>query len=89
MDGTKISANASKAANRTDAALRKLAAGRVAALAAAGAAEDELFGEGRRGDEVPPMPGTRGNQQRGWRWASTGSVAGSRPSGSRPLGVTS
>ena len=54
LDGTKIAANASKAANRTEQALRKLAAQRVAAHAAADAAEDELFGEGRRGDEVPP-----------------------------------
>jgi transposase len=54
LDGMKIAANASKAANRTEAGLRKLAAQRVAAHAAADAAEDELFGEGRRGDEVPP-----------------------------------
>jgi transposase len=53
LDGMKITANASKAANRTEQALRKLAAERVAAHAATGAAEDELFGEGRRGDEVP------------------------------------
>ena len=33
---------------------RKLAAETVAAHAAADAAEDELFGAGRRGDEVPP-----------------------------------
>jgi len=54
LDGMKIAANASKAANRTGEGLRKLAAQRVAAHAAADAAEDELFGEGRRGDEVPP-----------------------------------
>jgi transposase len=54
LDGTKIAANASKAANRAGEGLRKLAAERVAAHAAADAAEDELFGEGRRGDEVPP-----------------------------------
>ena len=54
LDGTKIAASASKAANRTEEGLRKLAAQRVAAHAAADAAEDELFGEGRRGDEVPP-----------------------------------
>lgn len=54
LDGTKIGANASKAANRTEGTLRKLAAQRVAAHAAADAAEDELFGQGRRGDEVPP-----------------------------------
>jgi len=54
LDGMKIAANASKAANRTEETLRKLAAERVAAHAAADAAEDELFGAGRRGDEVPP-----------------------------------
>jgi transposase len=62
LDGMKIAANASKAANRTEQALRKLAAQWVAAHAATDAAEDELFGEGRRGDEVPPevaSPATR------------------------------
>ena len=54
LDGMKIAASASKAANRTEEGLRKLAAQRVAAHAAEDAAEDELFGEGRRGDEVPP-----------------------------------
>src|SRR4029077_18156055 len=53
LDGMKIAANASKAANRTEEGLRKLAREAVAAHAAADAAEDELFGEGRRGDEVP------------------------------------
>jgi transposase len=53
LDGMKIAASASKAANRAEEGLRKLAAGRVAAHAAADAAEDALFGEGRRGDEVP------------------------------------
>jgi transposase len=53
LDGMKIAASASKAANRTEAGLRKLAREAVAAHAAADAAEDELFGEGRRGDEVP------------------------------------
>jgi hypothetical protein len=48
LDGMKIAANASKAANRTEEGLRKLAAGAVAAHAAADAAEDELFGAGRR-----------------------------------------
>ncbi|HXO23358.1 MAG TPA: transposase, partial [Streptosporangiaceae bacterium] len=38
---------------RTEEALARLAAETVAAHAAADAAEDELFGEGRRGDEVP------------------------------------
>jgi transposase len=66
LDGTKITANASKAANRSEESLRKLAAQEaakaVAAHAAADAAEDELFGEGQRGDEVPPEavnPATR------------------------------
>jgi transposase len=53
LDGMKIAASASKAANRTEEGLRKLAGERVAAHAAADAAEDELYGEGRRGDEVP------------------------------------
>jgi transposase len=62
LDGTKIAASASKAASRTEGKLRELAACRVAEHAAADAAEDELFGEGQRGDEVPPeaaAPGTR------------------------------
>jgi transposase len=53
LDGMKIAANASKAANRAEETLRKLAAETVAAHAAADDSEDELFGEGRRGDEVP------------------------------------
>ena len=54
LDGMKIAASASKAANRTEDGLARLAREAVAAHAAADAAEDELFGEGRRGDEVPP-----------------------------------
>src|SRR5580658_6655081 len=54
LDGMKIAGNASKAANRTEESLARLAAESVAAHAAADAAEDELFGAGRRGDEVPP-----------------------------------
>jgi transposase len=53
LDGMKIAASASKAANRTRDTLARLAGERVAAHAAADAAEDELFGQGRRGDEVP------------------------------------
>src|SRR4029077_1854299 len=53
LDGMKIAASASKAANRTEGTLVKLAAEAVAAHAAADAAEDELSGAGRRGDEVP------------------------------------
>jgi len=62
LDGMKIAASASKSANRTERRLRELAAERAAAHAAADAAEDELFGPGRRGDEVPPeaaSPATR------------------------------
>jgi transposase len=53
LDGMKIAANAAKAANRTEEGLRKLAAEAVAAHGQADAAEDALFGTGRRGDEVP------------------------------------
>jgi len=53
LDGMKIAANASKAANRTRDTLARLAGETVAAHGAADAAEDELYGEGRRGDEVP------------------------------------
>ena len=53
LDGMKIAGNASKAANRTEGKLAELARETVAAHAAADAAEDELFGAGRRGDEVP------------------------------------
>jgi transposase len=52
LDGTKVKANASKAANRTRETLEKLAAQRVAAHAQTDAAEDSLFGD-RLGDEVP------------------------------------
>jgi transposase len=57
LDGTKIAASASKAANRTEERLRELAREAVAAHAAADAAEDELYGEGRCGDELPPDEG--------------------------------
>ena len=62
LDGMKIAADASRAANRTQEGLRKLAREAVAAHAAADAAEDALFGAGRRGDEVPEeawRPGSR------------------------------
>jgi transposase len=64
LDGTKITANASKAANRTEAKLAELAAAAVAAHAAADAAEDARFGEGQRGDRVPPgaAGGSRGER---------------------------
>jgi transposase len=53
LDGMKIAASASKAANRGEDKLRERAVRAVAAHAAADAAEDELYGEGRRGDELP------------------------------------
>jgi transposase len=53
LDGTKIAASASRSANRSEETLRRLAAETVAAHAAADAAEDELYGPGARGDEVP------------------------------------
>ena len=62
LDGTKIAASASKSANRTRDALRKLAAEAVAAHAEADRADDDLFGAGARGDEVPEgawRPGRR------------------------------
>jgi transposase len=57
LDGMKIAASASRAANRTEKRLRELAGQAVAAHAAADAAEDEPFGAGRRGDELPPGEG--------------------------------
>jgi hypothetical protein len=59
LDGTKIAAGASKEANRAEEGLRKLAGELAAAHAAAGAQEDALFGEGKRGDDDPGDPFTR------------------------------
>ena len=53
LDGMKIAASASKSANRTEETLRKLAAETVAAHGQTDAAEDDLFGAGVAGDEVP------------------------------------
>jgi transposase len=53
LDGMKIAASASKSANRTEEHLRKLAAETVARHGETDAAEDDLFGAGVRGDEVP------------------------------------
>jgi transposase len=52
VDGTKIAANASKDANRTEGKLRELAAAILAEAEEADAAEDALFGPAR-GDELP------------------------------------
>jgi transposase len=59
IDGTKIAADASKDANRTEEGLRKLAADLAAAHAETDAAEDALFGAGKRGDDDPGDPRTR------------------------------
>jgi transposase len=53
LDGTKVKASASLAANKNAAALRELAAQIAAEHAATDAAEDALFGPGVRGDELP------------------------------------
>jgi len=53
LDGTKITANASKDSNRTEKRLRELAAQILAQAEAVDAAEDELYGDAR-GDELPP-----------------------------------
>jgi len=61
LDGMKIAAGASKAANRTEAKLGQLASEIVARHGQTDAAEDELFGDAR-GDEVPGdvwRPGSR------------------------------
>jgi hypothetical protein len=58
LDGTKIGANASKDANRTEEGLRKLAEDLAARHAEEDAADDALFGEGR-GDDDPGDPSTR------------------------------
>jgi len=64
LDGTKITGNASKAANRTEAKLAELAAAAVAAHAACDAAEDARFGERQRGDRVPPGAAGGGRGER-------------------------
>jgi len=58
LDGTKIGADASKEANRTEEGLRKLARDLAARHAEQDAQEDALFGDGR-GDDDPGDPFTR------------------------------
>ncbi len=53
VDGTKISVSASRDANRTREAIMKQVEELIAAAEAADAGEDEVFGAGVRGDEVP------------------------------------
>lgn len=59
LDGTKIAADASKDANRTEEGLRKLAADLAARHAETDAEEDALSGAGKRGDGDPGDPHTR------------------------------
>lgn len=53
FDGTKIDANAARAATYTEAHLRRLAEEFVAEVADTDEREDAVFGEDARGDEVP------------------------------------
>lgn len=53
FDGTKIAGNASRYANRTEAHLRRLAEQYLDTLDETDQAEDALFGEDNRGDELP------------------------------------
>jgi transposase len=54
IDGTKLAANASEQANRGAAAIDAEIARILAEAAATDAAEDEVHGPDRRGDELPP-----------------------------------
>jgi transposase len=65
LDGVKIAANAAKDANRTEQGLRRLAEAHLAAAQATDTAEDALFGEDNRGDEIPEQ--VRDRTQRGRR----------------------
>ncbi len=53
LDGTKISANASLRANRSKESIEAEVAAILAEAAAADGSEDDAFGEGVRGDELP------------------------------------
>lgn len=53
LDGVRIAANAAKDANRSEPTLRRLAREHLAAAEATDAAEDALFGQSNRGDEIP------------------------------------
>jgi transposase len=65
LDGTKVKASASLAANKNAEALRQLAAQIAAEHAATDTAEDALFGPGVRGDELPAeLADPRGRAER-------------------------
>jgi transposase len=65
FDGTKIAANASKDANRGEEHLRGLAERFLSVVAGTDEAEDALFGEDNRGDELPEQ--VRDRSRRGER----------------------
>jgi len=62
LDGTKMKADAALAANRTEKALAEEIERMLAEAEARDAEEDEVFGKGRRGDELPE--GLRSRQDR-------------------------
>jgi len=64
LDGTKIGANASLSANRNEAGLAKEIADFFREADEADAREDELYGPGRRGDELPPELSTHESRLR-------------------------
>ena len=64
VDGTKIQASASMAANRNESGLKKEIKKYFKEADEADAREDELYGPGRRGDELPPELSTRENRLR-------------------------
>ena len=59
LDGMKIGANASMSGNRNEAGLRKEIQNYFREADDADAREEELYGPGRRGDELPPDLSTR------------------------------
>ncbi|TWP33986.1 transposase [Leekyejoonella antrihumi] len=65
LDGTKIAGNASRDANRSETRLRELAESYLGGVEASDEAEDVLFGEEARGDELPAQARDRsGRRQR-------------------------
>lgn len=59
IDGTKIKANASMSANRTESALKKDIEKYLREAEEIDAMEDEMYGPDKRGDELPPEMATR------------------------------
>jgi len=64
LDGTKIGANASLSANRNEAGLMKEIENFFREADETDAREDEAYGPGRRGDELPPELSTRAGRLR-------------------------